>query len=118
MTFSFLFLDDLSLAELRLFWFRQDGATPHFAAVVREWLNLILPDRWIGRGKPVPWPTRSPDLNPLDFFLWSYLKSKVNEDSSETLQQLLANIGRECALITLKTIESILNEWGPRATQC
>ena len=25
----------------------------------------------------VDWPARSPDLNPLDFCMWGYLKSKV-----------------------------------------
>lgn len=112
------FLDDLPLAELRLFWFQQDGAPPHFAAVVREWLNMTLPERWIGRGGPVPWPARSPDLNPLDFFLWGYLKSKVYEDSPETLQQLQANIVRECALITPNTIRSVQDEWSARVVQC
>lgn len=30
---------------------------------------------WIGRGGPVLWPPRSPDLTHLDFFLWGYLKN-------------------------------------------
>ncbi|GBM88486.1 hypothetical protein AVEN_269361-1 [Araneus ventricosus] len=29
---------------------------------------MECPDRWIGRGGPVLWPPRSPDLTPLDFF--------------------------------------------------
>jgi hypothetical protein len=35
------------------------------------------PDRWIGRGGPTAWPPRSPDLDPLDFYLWGHLKSLV-----------------------------------------
>jgi hypothetical protein len=31
--------------------------------------------RWIGRDGPMPWPPRSPDITPLDFFLWGYVKS-------------------------------------------
>ena len=35
-------------------------------------------NRWIGRKGTVEYPTRSPDLTPLDFFfLWSFLKDKV-----------------------------------------
>jgi len=34
-------------------------------------------ERWIGRGGPIPWPPRSPDLNSLDFFFWGYLKETV-----------------------------------------
>ena len=30
--------------------------------------NERFPDAWIGRGGPIPWPPRSPDLSPLDFF--------------------------------------------------
>ena len=30
-----------------------------------------------GRGGPIAWPARSPDLNPLDFHLWEHLKSIV-----------------------------------------
>ncbi|KAJ8890537.1 hypothetical protein PR048_010046 [Dryococelus australis] len=29
----------------------------------------VYPRRWIGRGGPVPWPARSPDLSPLNLFL-------------------------------------------------
>jgi hypothetical protein len=32
-----------------------------------------FPDRWLGRGGPVSWSARLPDLNPLDFFLWGHL---------------------------------------------
>jgi hypothetical protein len=33
-------------------------------------LNRMYPNRWIGRGGLRYWTPRSPDLNPLDFFLW------------------------------------------------
>jgi hypothetical protein len=53
--------------ELR---FQQDGAPPHWGLIVRECLDRVFPGRWIGRGGPVSWPPRSPDLTPPDFFLW------------------------------------------------
>ncbi|PNF27274.1 hypothetical protein B7P43_G05160, partial [Cryptotermes secundus] len=31
----------------------------------------------IGRGGPVTWSPRSPDLTPLDYFLWGYVKNSV-----------------------------------------
>ncbi|PSN41972.1 hypothetical protein C0J52_10538 [Blattella germanica] len=43
---------------------QQDGAPPHFALAVHEYIN----DRWIGRASPRIWAPRSPDLTPLDFF--------------------------------------------------
>jgi hypothetical protein len=40
---------------------------------VREYLNTHFPGRWIGKAEPVAWPPRSPDLTPLDFFLWGFV---------------------------------------------
>lgn len=51
-------------------WWQQDGAPAHYAQTVRDYLNETFGDRWIGRGGPVHWPARSPDLNSLVFFLW------------------------------------------------
>lgn len=48
-------------------FFQQDGAPPHFSISVRNWLNEVFPDRWLGRGGPREWAPRSPDLTPLDF---------------------------------------------------
>jgi hypothetical protein len=31
-------------------------------------LDVTFPKRWIGRDGPTPWPPRSPDITPLDFF--------------------------------------------------
>ena len=39
--------------------------------------GLTFPNRWIGRDVPTTWPPRSPDINPLNFLLWRYVKDKV-----------------------------------------
>ena len=57
--------------------FQQDGVPLHFSKKVRAWLNEKFNGRWIGRGGPNSWASRSPDLTPLDFFLWGYIKTKV-----------------------------------------
>ena len=49
--------------------FQQDGAPPHWGLIIRDFLNETFPNRWIGRNGPTPWPPRSPDITPLDFFL-------------------------------------------------
>ena len=51
-------------------YFQQDGAPPHYASEVREWLDNRFDCRWLGHRGPVEYPARSPDLTPLDFFLW------------------------------------------------
>ena len=55
---------------------------------MREILNQQYPDRWIGRGGPRHWPPRSPDLNPLDFFLWGHVKNVVYRHAIETEEEL------------------------------
>uniref|UniRef100_A0A8C5R2R6 Transposase n=1 Tax=Leptobrachium leishanense TaxID=445787 RepID=A0A8C5R2R6_9ANUR len=57
--------------------FQQDAAPPHWGLHVRGFLNETFPERWIGRGGPIPWPPRSPDITPLHFFLWGYVKDMV-----------------------------------------
>ena len=37
-------------------YFQQDGAPPHYGIQVRQYLNQLLPDAWIGRRGPVEWP--------------------------------------------------------------
>ncbi|GBM96102.1 hypothetical protein AVEN_29504-1 [Araneus ventricosus] len=50
--------------------FQQDGAPPHYGNIVREFLDTTFPQRWISRGAVMAWPPRSPDITPLDFYLW------------------------------------------------
>ena len=40
-------------------------------------MNEKIPDRWVGRDGPIPRPPRSPDITPLNFFLWGYVKDIV-----------------------------------------
>ncbi|CAB0036793.1 unnamed protein product, partial [Trichogramma brassicae] len=55
---------------------KQDGAAAHYGRNVRNFLDGEFFDRWIGRRGTIEWPARSPDLTPLDFFLWWYLKGQ------------------------------------------
>ena len=48
--------------------YQQDGASPHFALPVREYLNRTFPNMWIRRGLPRLWAARSTDLTPNTFF--------------------------------------------------
>ncbi|PSN30867.1 hypothetical protein C0J52_26252 [Blattella germanica] len=74
-------LQNWLLHEENFIW-QQDGAPPHWSRHVRQYLNEILPNRWIGRQGPGDlalhsWPPRSPDLTPCDFFLCGFVKDKV-----------------------------------------
>ena len=55
-------------------WCMQEGASAHMTVVIRHFLEVTYLQRQIGRGEPVTWSERSPDLNPLDFFFWEHMK--------------------------------------------
>lgn len=73
-------------------YFQQDGAPCHFAIVVRSYLDDLFPRRWIGRGGSINWAARSPDLTPLDFFLWGHLKHKVYQTPITDLNHLMVSM--------------------------
>jgi hypothetical protein len=98
--------------------FQQDGAPPHYAAAVRQFLDDHFPGHWIGRRGPVEWPPRSPDLSPLDFFLWGHLKSRVYATQPETLQVLRQRIVEECRLITADVFNNVRTEFENRLYYC
>lgn len=85
-------LEDLPLNMRCVTWFMLDGAPAHFDNRVRGFLNETYRNNWIGRGGPVAWPPRSPDLNPLDFFLWGHLKILVYSTPVDTLEDLKERI--------------------------
>lgn len=85
-------VEDMPLHLRQRMWFQHDGAPPHRARVATAWLNAHFPVHWIGFGGPVAWPPRSPDLNPLDFYLWGHLKQLVYNVPITTREQLLERI--------------------------
>ncbi|KAL6421220.1 hypothetical protein ACFW04_013644 [Cataglyphis niger] len=77
-----------SLFERNEIVFQQDGAEPHNARIVTNYLNEHFPKRWMGRYGPIRWPARSPDLNPLNFFLRGYCKEVIYKTLSEDIEEL------------------------------
>ncbi len=59
------------------------------------WLDKSLDDRWIERGETILWAPRSPDLMPLEFFLWVHIKSNVYKTQMKDLDDLMPRITRE-----------------------
>lgn len=89
----FYALLELPLAYRNRMILQLDGAPAHFALLVRNHLNAQY-SPWVGRGGTIAWPPRSPDLKPLDFFLWGTMKQKVYVNVPNTREELIANIIR------------------------
>lgn len=82
------FMDDMPLSQLRDTWYQHDGAPPHIVRPVRERLTQLFGDQWIGRFGPHAWPARSPDLTPLDFFLWGFVKDRVFDRPCQSANEM------------------------------
>ena len=89
-------LEDVPLSTRIATYFQHDGAPSHYTRHVMQHLNDTFPNRWIGRGSTINWPPRSPDLSPLDFYLWGLMKSEVYRKKADTRDELLVNILDGC----------------------
>ncbi len=107
-------------ADERHAYFQQDGARPHTLQNMLELLGPFFGKHLISLGSVsgIIWPPCSPDLNPLDYFLWSYLKNKIYRTAPTDLDELKAHIMGEIVknsrmpeinfLILEKTFENFL----------
>ena len=92
--------------------FQLDGAPPHWGLQVCALLNDTFLERRIGRGGPAAWPPRSPDINPLDCFLWGYVKIEW----FESLQQLKGRITQAFAQVNVLMLDKTWKELLRRLT--
>ncbi|GBN08167.1 hypothetical protein AVEN_1034-2-1, partial [Araneus ventricosus] len=109
---------DLPLSDLRNVWFQHDGAPPHKVSSVQQYIRDTFQQQVIGCGGCVEWPPRSPDLNPLDFFLWGYIKQRLYATPPLTLQELRNRITDACARVSPAILCSVQREVQSRVPMC
>ena len=89
-------------------WVRQqDSAPAQESKETQAWLQKECYDF-------VPfshWPPSSPDLNPLDYFDWSYVKNITNMTSHSTKASLIAAIHRVFAKLTPALVEKACSQF-------
>ena len=83
------FLEEcVSLRDSSQMWFQHDGAPERKSLKPCSVLAATFGNNIIGYGGNDEWPPRSPELNPLDYFLWVFLKKniwkRVNESNRLT----------------------------------
>lgn len=113
---------NVPLAAASQIYYQHDGAPAHFVLNVRRHLDEEYGTRWIGRGGPVQWPARSPDLTPLDFFLWGRIKALVYDDGNgptnvNELRNKIISAFQQVKSDT-QVLESLRNELRRRAVLC
>ncbi|XP_071056990.1 uncharacterized protein [Onthophagus taurus] len=85
------YVDGLPLRDAEKLYFQHDGAPAHTARRITDFLNINFEDNWIGSSGNHRWPPRSPDLTPLDFFLWGYIKNQLYLMDNGNIRELKIN---------------------------
>lgn len=98
------------------FIFQQDGAPAHTARQTQEWLALKCPEM-INKDE---WPPNSPDLNPLDYYVWGamlhmYQKYTPKPTSKTELQAVLEKIWDD---LPQQSVEKAIMSFRKRLQMC
>ena len=94
--------------------FQQDGATPHYSLEVRDYFVKKLANRWMGRGGSIERPPHSPYLTPCYYFLWDYVKNKVQIKSPWTKAELKTKFSSNNSDYKSKDIEKCFQKYETR----
>ncbi|GBL99238.1 hypothetical protein AVEN_213091-1, partial [Araneus ventricosus] len=95
---------------IRNVWFQHDGAPAHKTSSVKQYLVEEFGEQIIGCGDFQEWPPRSPDLAPMDFFLWGYLQKQLYATPPPSLQDLQRRITDACANVTPAVLHRVQRE--------
>ena len=99
-------------------WFQQDGATAHTSLRARELraYKSIFGNKIISHHMEFPWPARSPDLSPLDYFLRGYVKENFFkrqpadiEILKEIVQEVVSSIDQDVQRAVMANFEKRIN---------
>ena len=103
-------IHNLPITYRQELYFQLDGAPIHNTAGVREWLHDTFPEKWIGRSSPnFPWPPRSPDLTPLDFYFWGAIKNIVYRNRPRNREELRQRIQMACREVPARQVRKAIS---------
>lgn len=111
-------LENVFLEQRQRMYFQHDGAPPHISLRACRVLNERYRNRWIGRGGPVHWPARSPDLTPMDFFLWGTIKQYVYRERIDNREELEGRVIEAFAIVTPEMLRNAQQSLLQRARLC
>jgi inhibitor of nuclear factor kappa-B kinase subunit alpha len=97
-----------------MFIFQQDSAPAHRARETIEYLSRNAP-YFIG---PEMWPPNSPDLNPLDYSIWSIMEQRVYQQriqNTDELRQCLVSVWND---LEQHLIDTAIDQWRRRLAKC
>jgi hypothetical protein len=103
------------IRELSEFYvFQQDGAPAHRARETVDLLEKETPE-FI---PPTLWPPNSPDLNPVDYKVWSAMQEKVYKDRIKDVDELRSHILKAWDELDQRIIDTAVKQWRTRLRAC
>lgn len=96
------------------FIFQQDSAPAHRARETVELLKRETPD-FIS---PLQWPPNSPDLNPVDYKIWSVMQERVYKTRIRDVAHLRERLVEEWAAFDNGIVERAVQQWRSRLRAC
>lgn len=94
--------------------FQQDSAPAHKAKTTQLWLKNNVPD-FITTDD---WPAGSPDLNPLDYKLWSVLEGMVCSTRHPNIESLKRALVRAVDNFPMHEVRLAIDGWPHRLKSC
>jgi len=112
-------LENLPLNLYNNMYFQQDGCPVHSSRLIKNYLYERFSTKWIGRNGPTEWPPRSPDLTPLDFYVWGRAKDLVYTEEIQNIDHLKDRIKHAFEIIKQEvTIHITTTEIRKRYLKC
>src|SRR5277367_3805735 len=94
--------------------FQQDSAPAHGAKTVQEWLRNNVPD-FISSEE---WPSASPDLNLLDYDLWSKFETIVCSKPHTSVEVLKKSLLKAWANFPIESVRAAVDSSPARLREC
>jgi hypothetical protein len=100
-------------------WYQHDGCPAHNYGPALEFLHAAFPSRVIGTYETFAWPARSPDLAPLDFFLWGHISTSIYSATPfVSLDTLNDAIETCCTNLSHVNLNNVQREFRTRLEYC
>ena len=102
------------LSGNEFFTFQQDSAPAHRARETIALLEQETPD-FI---RPTLWPPNSPDLNPVEYQIWSVLEERVYRGRITDVEHLTQGVAEEWDKLDHSVIGKAIQQWCTRLLAC
>lgn len=94
--------------------FQQDSAPAHKAKKTQQWCKDNLPNFITAE----EWPPYSPDLNPMDYAIWSILETRACSKPHRNLESLKRSLLAEWAKISIDEVRATAENFIKRLQLC